>query len=122
MLFRSEFPVEGEKVYLSDVYWGNSIRWWDYATVTTIDWRKSIITIFHNPVDGSIVENPAGIIQISVDNDSITQTLTPVLDKTVYTNDGEYITIVEYDDQNIKVAHTLAGKTLIFQIKLEKIF
>ncbi|MFQ5887526.1 MAG: FKBP-type peptidyl-prolyl cis-trans isomerase [Candidatus Hydrothermarchaeales archaeon] len=116
-----DLPVKGERIYLTDLYWGDSIRKWDNATIYDIDWKRAIITLYHEPVQGTIVENPIGFIQITVDDDSITQTLTPEINKTIYTKSGEHVTVLGYDDQRIKIAHTLAGKTLVFKIKLEKI-
>ncbi|MFQ5976462.1 MAG: FKBP-type peptidyl-prolyl cis-trans isomerase [Candidatus Hydrothermarchaeales archaeon] len=114
-------PVKGERVYLTDLYWGDSIRRWDDATVYDIDWKGAMVTLYHEPNQGSIVKIPIGIIQISITDDSITQTLTPEINKTAFTKSGEYVTVLGYDDQQVKTAYTLAGKTLVFKIKLEKI-
>ncbi len=119
-------PVKGERVYLTDRYWElgeNSMRRWDNATVYDIDWKGAMVTLYHEPLQGSIVETPIGIIQISVDDDTITQTLTPKLDTTVFTKSGDFVTVLGYDDQQIEYAKSprLEGKTLVFKIKLEEI-
>ncbi len=115
-------PIKGERIYLTDLYWGDSIRRWDNATVYDVEWKRAMVMLYHEPEQGSIVETSIGIIQISVDDDLITQTLIPEVGKTIYTKSGDFVTVLGYDDQQIKIGHTLAGKTLVFNIKLEKIF
>jgi len=117
-----DYPVKGEQIALTDNFWGDSLKRWDNATIYDVNFKQGNVTLYHEPVQGSIVETPIGIIQISVDADTITQTLTPEINKTVYTNSGGFITVLGYDGQQIKIGHTLAGKTLVFTIKLEKIF
>ncbi len=119
-----DYPVKGEQIALTDDFWGDSTRRWDNATIYDVNFKRGMVTLYHEPVQGSIVENPIGIIQISADDDTITQTLTPDINKTIYTTSGKYVTVLGYDDQQIKYAESprLEGKTLVFTIKLEKIF
>ncbi|MFQ6137451.1 MAG: peptidylprolyl isomerase, partial [Candidatus Hydrothermarchaeales archaeon] len=127
--FRSIFGEEidlyvGTTVPLNERYWGkNSIKRWDTARVVAIDWKKSIITLSHEPPQGSLIEIPWGQIQINFNETTITERFIPLINKTAVNREGKYVTIVDYGEEYMTVDynHPLAGKTLMFKIKLEEI-
>ncbi len=95
------------------------LRYWSGRILNV---SNESVTILHEPVNGSYVETSMGQAAISVNNTHIRIEAMPVINSTVQTQFGTG-RIVGINETSILVDynHPFAGKTLVFQIKVEKI-
>lgn len=98
-------------------------------TVEDIHWNSSIIKVTNETVlvrhepSPTVKETPRGKIKIHANETSVIMEYVPVLNTPFQTTFGEYATVIDSNQTSMTVDynHPLAGKTLIFQIKVEKI-
>lgn len=95
------------------------LRYWSGRILNV---SNESVTILHEPANGSSVETSMGRAVITVNDMHIRIEVMPVINSTVQTQFGTG-RIVGINETSILVDynHPLAGKTLVFQIKVEKI-
>ncbi|MBI5253362.1 MAG: FKBP-type peptidyl-prolyl cis-trans isomerase [Euryarchaeota archaeon] len=95
------------------------LRYWSGRILNV---SNESVTLLHEPVNGSYVETSMGQAAITMNNTHIRIEVMPVINSTVQTQFGTG-RIVGINETSVLVDynHPLAGKTLIFQVKVEKI-
>ncbi len=98
-------------------------------TVEDIYWNSRVIrvndtvVVRHEPPPNLLKETLNGKIKVDSNETSVIVEYIPVLNVTFQNSIGNYVTVVHSNQTSMTVDynHPLAGKTLIFQIKVEKI-
>jgi len=89
---------------------------------TVIDFNDFVVTIRHDPGPNTTAPTNFGEAEVSVDNESLYMRVNPRVGTTIMTAEGvAKILNVTEDLITLDFNHWLAGKTLIFDLKLENI-
>jgi FKBP-type peptidyl-prolyl cis-trans isomerase 2 len=103
-------PVVNETVQL---------RYWPGKILNVSD---TSVTLRHDPINDSIVQTMYGPSRVILNSTMVKMELIPIINETVQTSYG-IAKILGFNDTTVKVDFNspLAGKTLIFKIKVERI-
>jgi FKBP-type peptidyl-prolyl cis-trans isomerase 2 len=100
------------------VYFSPSYKW----NMTVVGVNGSVVSIRHDPADGTALSTPFGPAEVSADEDELIIRISPVEGSFVSTQIGK-AKVMSVTDSVILLDfnHYLAGKTLTFSIRVENI-
>lgn len=92
------------------------------VTVSSVDWPLKVVnittdsvTVQHNPAPGQMVIAPYGNISVSASGDVMTMKIVPIIGASI---SGGLISGFDENNMQIDSNHPLAGKVLVFTIKV----
>jgi len=96
-----------------------ALKYWQARVIEVTD---EYVALRNEPEDGSTVQTNYGPAVVAVNATHVTTTLTPEVDSTLETPFGK-AKVMDYDDETVTLDHNhpLAGKTLLFEVRVEAI-
>jgi hypothetical protein len=107
-----EEPVVGQEYFREGMVWN----------IKVISVSGDNMAIEHMPTDGQQIESPYGNETVRINDGTLDITLAPAVGSTVDTVYGSIkIASADSDSMNLDFNHPLAGKTLIFTVKVDSV-
>jgi len=110
-------PANGKSFSIPGIRWPVTVLNFDNSTVN-VNLTDTIISIRHNPSGGEVVDTILGSAVVSVTDTEVMVRVNPVLGMTY---DDKRVIAINETTVTVDMNHELAGKNLVFKIKLENV-